>query len=91
MAQVVSGKREIVFGPLRLIILTVTHTAVTTSTVTANDHGLRSIVGGWINNETTEDQGLLKINQNSGGAAIGSAYLTAVTSGDVVTMFLIGN
>jgi hypothetical protein len=91
MAQVVSGKKDFVLGPYRGVIITVTHSAVTTSTITKDDHGLSNIVFGSGNNETTEASGLIQINKNSGGAALGSVYTTSVQSGDVVTYLLIGN
>jgi hypothetical protein len=91
MAQAVSGLKSFPIGPLRAVILTVTHTAVTTSTITKADHGLTNITACFMNNETTENDGLVQINKNSGGAALGSVYTTSVTSGDVCTYLIYGN
>lgn len=91
MAQAVVRKSTYPIGPLRAVIMEVTHTGVTTSTITTADHGLGNIVAAFANNETTETQGLVQINKNSGGAALGSVYTTSVTSGDVVTYLLLGN
>jgi hypothetical protein len=90
MAAVASGYQTMPFGPLRAVIVTVTHTSVTTSTLTSADHGLRHIEFVKMNNETSEDLGLVQRNKNSGGVANGSIYTTGVTSGDVCTYLILG-
>lgn len=91
MAQVVSGQQTFPIGPLRAVILTVTHTDVTTSTLTTADHGLSNIALVLANNETGDTDILVQKNTNSSGAALGSIYTTLVTSGDVVTYYILGN
>lgn len=90
MAQVVVKKSDIPLGPLRLKVFQVTHTGVTASTLTEADHGMRSIVASWINNRTNEANGKCEPDTNSSGAALGSNYVSSVTDGDVVDVFLLG-
>lgn len=92
MAQELSGYKLLSsIGPLKCAVLTVTHTAVTTSTLTTADHGFKNIAFVTSSNQTTEAQGLVQKNRNSGGVAAGSIYTTSVTSGDVVDYFILGN
>lgn len=91
MAQSVSRKGTFPIGPHRAVIIEVTHTGVTSSTITKADHGLGNIVLALANNETADTDYLVQKNTDSGGAALGSVYTTNVTSGDVVTYLLLGN
>lgn len=75
----------------RTVVMQVTHTGVTTSTLTKDHHGLSNIISCTFNNETTEGDGLVQINVDVSGAALGSVYTTGVTAGDVVTYVIVGN
>jgi hypothetical protein len=91
MAQSVVKKATFPIGPLRAVIVEVTHTGVTSSTITTDDHGLSNIVFVSGNNETSDTDILIQKNKESGGTVLGSVYTTLVTSNDVVTYLLIGN
>lgn len=91
MAQVVSKVAQFPIGPLRAVIMSVTHTGVTVSTMTTADHGLTTIAAVFANNETGDTDILVQKNTNSGGAALGSIYTSLATSGDVVTYLVLGN
>jgi len=91
MAQSAVKKATFPIGPLRAVVIEVTHTDVTSSTITTADHGLSNIVLAVANNETGDTDILVQKNTNSGGAALGSVYTTSVTSNDVVTYLLLGN
>lgn len=91
MAQSVVVTHTYPIGPLRAVILEVTHTGVTESIVTTDDHGLGSIAFASGNNETGDTDQLVQKNVGSGGAELGSVKTSSVTSGDVVTLFLLGN
>lgn len=91
MAQVAVTLHQFPIGPLRARLMQVTHTGVTDSTLTANDHGFTTIAAVFANNETGDTDILVQKNTNSSGAALGSIYTTLVTSGDVVTYLILGN
>lgn len=91
MAATTVKKAQFPIGPHRKIILEVTHTGVTSSVLTKNDHGMSNIVSVFANNETTDGTFLVQKNTNASGAALGSIYTTGVISGDVVTYEITGN
>jgi hypothetical protein len=92
MPQVLSGFKNLGGqGTLRMAVCTVTHTGVTTSTLTTADHGFKNIEFVVANNRTSEAQALVQKNTDSGGAKAGSIYTTSVVSGDVVDYLIFGN
>lgn len=92
MPQVVSNLKSYPIGPLRAVIVTVTHDSVTSSTLTRADHGLTNIEFAIANSESTNDTDFtVQKNTNSGGSAIGSVYTTGVTAGNVLTYYILGN
>lgn len=91
MAQSVVKKHQYPIGPLKAVILEVTHTGVTTSTLTSADHGMTSIAFVAANNESGDTDISVQKNRNSGGVSLGSIYSSGVTSGDVVTYYILGN
>ena len=79
-------------GSHKLGIFQVTLTGVTEFDFATADHGFSNIVAAFFNNETTEGDGLLERNYTVADAAsIGNIALTGFTSGDVVTVTIIGN
>jgi hypothetical protein len=91
MAQVVSRKQQFPIGPLRAVILEVSHQGVTSSVLTPADHGFTSIAAVFANQETGDTDILVQKNVNASGASLGSIYTTLVTSNDVVTYLIFGN
>jgi hypothetical protein len=79
-------------GAHSLQVMQVTLTDVTEADIPTAEHGFSNIIGAWFNNETTEGDGLLEKNYTVANAAsIGNIALTGFTSGDVVTVFILGN
>lgn len=92
MAASASRKVLEVLGNTRLAVFDVTLDSVTEFDFSTDDHGFRNIVAAHFNNETTEGDGLLQKNKLvAGTASIGNIALSGFTSGDVVTVTIIGN
>ena len=92
MAATVVKKQELSFGNVRGAVFEVTLTGVTEFDFATADHGFSNFLIALDNNETTEQDGLLEKNYTVANAAsIGNIALTGYTSGDVVTLLVIGN
>jgi hypothetical protein len=92
MAATVVKNKELSFGDVRGAVFTITMTGVTDFDFAIADHGFSNILIALDNNETSEQDGLLEKNYTVANAAsIGNIALTGYTSGDVVSVFVIGN
>lgn len=76
-------------GQVNLQCHTLTFTGVTSGHVKT---GLARVRAAFFNNETSEAQGIVKINKASDGATAegGGVYISDVTSGDTGTLTVIG-
>lgn len=81
--------REENLGSIKLQVYDLNFASVTLGHVKT---GFNNVVGAWINNEVTEDQGLVQTNKASGGATteFGGIYISAVTSSDTAKLFVLG-
>ena len=79
-------------GGHKLGVFEITLTSVTSFDFAVADHGFSNIIAAIANNETTEMDGLCQKNVTVAAAAsIGNVALSGYTSGDVVTVILVGN
>ena len=89
-----SASRKVLekLGGSTLAVYDITLTDVTEFDFATANHGFRNIISAHFNNETTEGDGLLQKNVTVAAAAsLGNIALSGFTSGDVVTVTIIGN
>ena len=92
MAASVSRKVLEKLGGSTVAVFDITLTDVTEYDFSTAAHGFRNIIAAHFNNETTEGDGLLEKNKLvDNTASIGNIALSGFTSGDVVTVTVIGN
>lgn len=91
-ATVVKKSSSLPLGDHQMAVFEVDLDGVTEYDFAEKDHGFSNIISAHFNNETTEGDGKLEKNYTVANAVlIGNIALTGFTSGDVVTVTIIGN